>query len=109
EPGGVLAVEPFITPDKFENGHMHQICAEDGDLKLTRMSRAEVRDGRALFEFHYLVGQPERIEHIVEPHEVSLFRDEDYLEAFGLVGMDLDHDPEGLMGRGLYLGVRPLR
>ena len=109
EPGGVLVVEPFVTPDRFVPGQVQQLCAEDGDLKLTRMARADVRDGRALFEFHYLVGHPEGIEHVVEPHVVSLFRDEDYVEAFGMVGMDVDHDPDGLMGRGLYLGVRPLR
>jgi hypothetical protein len=71
------------------------------------MSRADVRDGRVHFEFHYLVGQPGGVEHLVEPHVVSLFRDEDYLDAFRAAGLDVEHDPEGLMGRGLFFGVRP--
>ena len=72
------------------------------------MTRADVRDGRAVFEFHYLVGQPGGVEHLVEPHAVSLFRDEDYFEAFSASRVDVQHDPDGLMGRGLFFGVKPL-
>jgi SAM-dependent methyltransferase len=107
EPGGVLVVEPFLTPEQLTPGHVHQVCVEEPDLKVTRMSRAVPHDGRALFEFHYLVGRPDGIDHIVEPHELSLFRTEDYVEAFDLVGLDAEHDPEGLMGRGLFLSVSP--
>jgi hypothetical protein len=80
---------------------------EEPDLKVTRMSRAVAHDRRALFEFHYLVGRPDGIDHIVEPHELSLFRPEDYVQAFDLVGLDAEHDPDGLMGRGLFVSVSP--
>jgi SAM-dependent methyltransferase len=107
EPGGVLVVEPFLPPEQLTPGHVHQLCVEEPDLKVTRMNRVVVHDGRALFEFHYLVGRPEGVDHLVEPHELSLFRPEDYIEAFDLVGLDAEHDPEGLMGRGLFISVSP--
>jgi hypothetical protein len=53
------------------------------------------------------VGRPEGIEHIVEPHEISLFRQRDYVEALELAGLDVEYDAEGLMGRGLFLSVAP--
>jgi ubiquinone/menaquinone biosynthesis C-methylase UbiE len=106
EPGGVLVVEPFYTPEQFTPGRVDLRCAEESDLKVARMARADVRDGRALFEFHYLVGQPGEVEYLVEQHVVSLFRHEDYLEAFRDAGLDVEHDSEGLMGRGLYFGAR---
>jgi SAM-dependent methyltransferase len=107
EPGGVLLVEPFITPEQVRPGHVQQLCVEEPDLKVTRMSRVEAHDGRAVLEFHYLVGRPEGIEHIVEPHEISLFRQRDYVEALELAGLDVEYDAEGLMGRGLFLSVAP--
>jgi SAM-dependent methyltransferase len=106
EPGGLLVVEPFFTPEQFVPDHVHLLCVEESELKVARMARADVRDGRALFEFHYLVGQPGGVEYLIEPHVVSLFRHEDYLEAFRDAGLDVEHDPEGLMGRGLYFGTR---
>ncbi|MDQ6772482.1 MAG: class I SAM-dependent methyltransferase [Candidatus Dormibacteraeota bacterium] len=107
EAGGVIVVEPFITPEQLRLGHVEQLCVEEPDLKVTRMSRVvDARDGHAVFEFQYLVGRADGIEHIVETHELSLFRKEDYLEAFALVGLEIEHDPEGLMGRGLFVGIR---
>jgi hypothetical protein len=37
---------------------------------------------------------------------LSLFRHEDHLDAFQGAGLDVEHEPEGLMGRGLFLGTR---
>jgi hypothetical protein len=57
--------------------------------------------------FHYLVATPDGVEHFTEDHVVGMFRHEQYVEAFRAAGLEVDHDPEGLMGRGLYVGVRP--
>ena len=83
------------------------LCVDEPDVKITRMSRVEVHDESARIEFHYLVGQAGEVDHFLEPHELSLFRQEDYTSAFGAACLDVEHDPEGLMGRGLYLGVKP--
>jgi len=41
-----------------------------------------------------------------ERHEFGLFSRADFETAFS--GLELTYDAEGLMGRGLYIGVKPL-
>jgi SAM-dependent methyltransferase len=107
QPGGLLFVEPFIKPEQFVAGHLQMICAEEPELKVARIAGGRLHDGRAVFDFHYLVGQPSGIEHVVEPHELSLFEDADYIEAFRAAGLEVEHDAHGLMGRGLFWGLSP--
>jgi hypothetical protein len=57
--------------------------------------------------FHYLVGSEDGVQHFTERHELTLFSNENYLEAFEEARLETVHDAEGLMGRGLYIGVRP--
>ena len=58
-----------------------------------------------ILDFHYLVGTPEGVEHFTEHHELGLFTDEEYRNAFTAAGLQVAHDPEGLIGRGLYIGT----
>jgi hypothetical protein len=65
------------------------------------------REGRlAIMNFEYLIGTPAGIEAFSERHEVGLFTDEEYRQAFSAVGLSVEHDPEGLIGRGLYIAQR---
>lgn len=57
--------------------------------------------------FHYLVGTGDGIEHFTEDHEVGMFTHQQYVEAFRAAGVEPEHESEGPMGRGLYVGVRP--
>ena len=106
-PGGLVLVEPFITPEQFKPGHVASIFVDRPDLKIARINTASVADGTAVMLFHYLVGNPDRVEYFTERHEMRLFSDEEYLAAFHAAGLHTAHDPEGLMGRGLYIGARP--
>ena len=102
EPGGVLIVEPWLSPDEWIVGKPHLLVVDQPELKVARVNTS-ARDGiLSVVEFHYLVGTPEGVEHFTELHELALFTHEAYVAAFEAAGLRVEHDPEGLMGRGLY-------
>lgn len=107
KPGGVLLVEPWFSPDVWNTGKVHATFVNQPDLKIARMNISERKDNLSFFNFHYLVATPEGIEHFTELHELGLFTDNEYLEAFHAAGLTVSHDPIGLDGRGLYIGVKP--
>jgi SAM-dependent methyltransferase len=106
-PGGVVLVEPFIPPERWVEGHVGANFVDQPELKVARMV-ASRRDGRiAILDFHFLVATPDGVNHFTERHDLALFTHEEYLEAFRGAGLETSHDPDGLMGRGLYIGVKP--
>ena len=105
EPGGVLVVEPWLAPDVWQDRHIGSVFVDEPELKIARMNVAEREGDVSIVEFQYLVGTPDGIERFSERHELGLFTVEQYLEAFSSAGLEVEHDPEGPMGRGLYVGT----
>ncbi|HEY6394680.1 MAG TPA: class I SAM-dependent methyltransferase [Candidatus Binataceae bacterium] len=105
KPGGVLIVEPWFTNETGKSGGPHSLFVDTPDLKLARMNITTVRNGRSIIKFHYLAGTPERIDHFTERHELALFAHQEYLDAFSSAGLEVSHDAQGLIGRGLYIGT----
>jgi len=61
EPGGVLVVEPWLTPDVWVPNRPHLLTADEPNLKIARMTISG-REGRlAIMEFSYLVGTPDGV------------------------------------------------
>ena len=104
--GGVLLLEPWFTPEQWHPGKVSGMFIEEPNLKIARMSFSEVDGMLSFFDFHYLVGTPEGINYFTERHELGLFTNDEYLEAFRLAGLEVLHDPEGIYGRGLYIGIK---
>ena len=105
-PGGVLIVEPWFSPDQWQLGRVFALFVDQPDLKISRMSLGGIKGRLSILDFHYMVGTPQRIETFTERHELGLFTHEEYLETFRKAGLEVIHDPEGLDGRGLYIGLK---
>src|SRR3954454_1703834 len=107
EPAGVLVVEPWLTPDVWGKPHIGSVFVDEPELKIARMNVAETEGTVSVVEFKYLVGTLEGVEHFSERHELGLFTIEQQVAAFESAGLSVEHDPEGPMGRGLYIGIAP--
>ncbi len=106
-PGGLVIVEPFFGPEQWEAGRLFALFVDEPDVKIARMDVAPAPLGGIVsIQFHYLVGTPEGVEHFTERHEVGLFTPADHVDAFQSAGLDVHHDPDGLMGRGLYVATK---
>lgn len=105
-PGGVLLIEPWFTPEQWHPGRVSTIHVKNARRHVVRMSRSGQRGKLSFTEFQYLIGTPKGIEHSVEIHELGLFTHEQYMNAFKAAGLSVSHDPEGLDGRGLYIGTK---
>jgi SAM-dependent methyltransferase len=103
---GLLIVEPFFSPDQWEPGHLDSTVVDEPDLKVVRMVLSGPAESPMTMSFNYLVGTPEGIDHFTEEHEVGLFTDQEHRDAFRAAGLEAERDAEGLMGRGLFIGVR---
>lgn len=109
QPGGVLLVEPWFTPGQWKLGHVTTLQVDKPELKIIRMSHSGKKGKVSIIHFEYLVGTPKGIEHIVEQLDLGLFSHEEYVHAFERAGLDTTHDPQGIIGRGLYIGRKPLK
>ena len=116
EPGGVLAIEPWVLPEHWEPSRFHAVFLDEPDVKVARMSvapplaRMSVAPPLArevTLEFHYLVATRDGVDHFVEPHVVGMFEHDEYIGALRAAGLEAEHDPVGLMGRALYVGALP--
>ena len=107
EPGGVLIVEPWITPEDWDVSRGPEaIFVDDPDIKVARMSTARREADRSLLVFHYLVATATEIEYFSEQHATRLHSHRDYLSSFSAAGLRVEYEKEGLMGRGLYIGLK---
>jgi ubiquinone/menaquinone biosynthesis C-methylase UbiE len=105
-PGGVILIEPWFTPEQWHSGRIGGTLVDQPDLKIARLSLSGIKNGISTITFQYLVGTSQGIEHFKEQHELGLFAHEDYLQAFRAAQLDVNHDLEGLDGRGLYIGQK---
>jgi hypothetical protein len=104
--GGVLVLEPWLTPDVWQPGRPHVLAADSEGLVLARVTVAG-RHGRiSMTDMHYLVGTADGVEQFEEYHELGLFTHEEMRAALEDAGLIVEHDPDGLIGRGLWIGTR---
>jgi SAM-dependent methyltransferase len=106
-PGGVLIVEPWDSPEEHPaEGKPWVEVVEDAGRIAVVMETSTLAGSVWNEDSHYLVWTPEGIEHFHERSETGAFTRDDHLAAFRAAGLEVEHDPVGLIGRGLYIGVR---
>lgn len=107
KPGGVMVVEPWIYPEHWQEGLLSAVFVDEPDLKLARMMIARRDANVSILNFHYMVGEPDVIRTMTEPHHLGLFTQQEYHCAFASAGLAVRYDADGLTGRGLFIATLP--
>lgn len=104
--GGLLVLEPWFAPGDMEDGYVTALTAKRDELAVSRVSRTKIVGTVSRLEFEYLVARPAGIQHLSEVHELGLFPRSTMESVLAAAGFDVTYDPEGLIGRGLYVGTK---
>jgi SAM-dependent methyltransferase len=103
-PGGLLLVEPWLAPDAWMEGRPHALAAGAPGVALARVTVAGRRGDRiSTTEMHYTAATADAVEQWVEHHELYLFTEAEMRAAFEGAGFRAELDPEGPIGRGLWI------
>jgi SAM-dependent methyltransferase len=105
-PGGLLLVEPFLSPGALPPGRVTTRAVEAGGIGICRMTHATVAGTEARIAFEYLVGREAGIERRSELHELSLYTEEELTASLRAAGLVVETLPGGLDGRSLHVGRR---
>jgi len=105
--GGVLVIEPWLAPDEIEDGRTHLVVAEEGERKVVRVGVTRIHQRISEITFHFVIAEKDGIKTFEEQHRLGLFSAAEYQDALERSGFQVFFDPEGLSGRGAYIGRLP--
>lgn len=101
--GGVVLVEPWLTPGVLDPTRMQTNTGESQGVRVSRTARVEVEGSLSRLLFDYEIDENGVTRRVSEVHELGLFTTEEVMTTFRDAGLDVQHDPEGLTGRGLFI------
>ncbi len=109
KPGGVVLVEPWISPDMFQPGHVHALSGRTSDGVIARVSYARRRGSRSIIDYSYLIGTKGRgVAYVREIVPGLMVAPERLVELGNAAGLRARFLRRGLpSGRGLLVGVKP--
>lgn len=105
-PGGVLVVEPWITPERYVERRLTTNISDEPGRKIVWMYVSERVEDTSVFVIHYLVGDDSGVEYFEERHVMGLFTLEQYRGAFEDAGIGVEFDAVGPFGRGVLVGTK---
>ena len=106
-PGGVLLLEPWLSPELAQDGHLKADRAYRGSLVVQRMNYTRVVGNQTLLDVHYLIGDEQGVRHVQDMRALTLFTDAEYRAAFKEANLgDVELEAYGPQGRGLYVVKR---
>lgn len=102
--GGIVILQSWYESGNFTPG-IPFIKTFDNDVKLLRMAAARVEGICSITEYHYLIYENNKIEHIVDRHKMALFNIEKLIGILKWFGIDANYI-ESKNGRGLIIGTK---
>ena len=105
--GGVVIIEPFISPDKWEDGCVDLRTVDRPGLKISRVSFSYTQNKLKITDMRYTIATKDGIKEIKEKHETGLFAIDKFLNIMKNKGFKAKHITKGWTpARGLYICVK---
>ena len=104
--GGVLVIEPWLTPERFVADRLVFDTVDDPEVKVARMYVTRCEGRVSVYEMDYLVASRDGVAHFTEEERLGLFTRDEYLSAFRRAGLTILDCESDLFGYGLFVGVR---
>jgi len=101
--GGVLIVEPWIHPAEWRDGHRVAEAGNAEGVAVARVSVSGRRGTTSWFDLYWTTATDDGVDSVIEHHELGLYTVEEYTDALTSAGFAVEHDPVGLIGRGLFI------
>lgn len=105
-PGGIVVVDGWVRRQSWRDpGTVHVLSGSQDGLVAARVARS-ARDGnRTTLELQHLIGSVDGIDYIVETHDLTLFSDDEYRNAFERAGLAVDLVASPHPDRDRYIGI----
>lgn len=103
-PGGLAIVEPWLQTSEHKPGHVGLRVIDEPDLKIVRMDTPRLEGRRWILDMHHLIGTPEGVEHVVEPHVLASWTSAEMEAAIRAAGLTPRYVPDSLP-RGAWLAT----
>ncbi|MDP1793549.1 MAG: class I SAM-dependent methyltransferase [Acidimicrobiales bacterium] len=103
-PAGVLIVEPWLHPGDWRVDHRVAEATNEDGVAVSRVSVNGLEGNISSFDLYWTVADSDGVDQFVESHRLGLYTVEEYRDAFTSAGLTVEHDPDGLIGRGLFIG-----
>jgi SAM-dependent methyltransferase len=105
EPGGVLLVEPWYSPDRCWSGTINGHWLDRPDLKIAWMYTARTEGELSVMDNRFLVGTADGFETFEEQHVFAMFTAADFEAAFAAAGLTRVPHDDPAWYRGLYVAT----
>ncbi|MEU6647378.1 class I SAM-dependent methyltransferase [Saccharomonospora sp. NPDC046836] len=106
EPGGVLVVEPWWTPETFLDGYVGGHLVRENGRVVSRVTHSIRRGGATHMRIHFVVADAGGIRQFHEDEVNTLFTTEQYRAAFDRAGCEVEAVPGAAQLPGYLVGVR---
>ncbi len=106
--GGVLIIEPWLTPDKYKKGYPHLSVFESEEIKICRMNVSRIQGMHSLLKFHWLIAKRggDTVEHFTDEHKLRLTTHEEFKELGKKAGLKIQISKSKYFTRDLVLAVK---
>jgi len=107
--GGVVIIEPWISPENFKAGESHLKTYQDENIKIARLDVSQRKGNLSILDFHFVVAERDKnVIHFTDRHELGLFDTPRTLNVMKKIGLEsrFIKDKKERYYRGAFIGVK---